>query len=80
MEVEAAKMGSIVSCGKAAWPPFPLIIALKLPHPAKNSPDRDAATPLGYLWTRCSPKMALIFSRTLSLIMSFAPSPRSSAG
>lgn len=79
-EEEAARIGSIDCWGKAAWPPLPQIVALKLPHPARNSPGRDATAPIGYLCTTCIPKIASTFSRAPSLIICLAPSPRSSAG
>jgi len=73
-------MGSIACWGLAAWPPLPLITALKKPPPASIGPDLDATSPKGMLGPTCNPNMAETFSKAPVSKIFLAPAPPSSAG
>jgi hypothetical protein len=64
----------------AAWPPLPLITALKKPFPANIGPDLEATSPKGKLFRTCNPNMAETFSKTPASKIFLAPPPPSSAG
>ena len=80
MTLVAAITGSIESWGRAAWPPFPLIIASNTPLPANNGPDLEATSPTGISGFTCNPKIAITLSKAPVSKIFLAPAPPSSAG
>lgn len=78
--VEAAKMGSTLAWGCAAWPPFPVITASKKPQPASSGPGRDPTTPVGSSTLTWNPKMASTLSTAPASTILLAPVPTSSPG
>lgn len=77
---EAASIGSTAWWGRAAWPPFPLIVASKKPLPAKKGPGLEATSAKGIWFATCNPKIASTFSNAPASNIFLAPPPPSSAG
>jgi hypothetical protein len=69
------RIGSIVWCGDAAWPPRTMFSAWNASDAANDGPDRTHTDPTGASEIRCKPKTASTLGSCMGLSSNMANAP-----